>query len=93
MNRYLTNLEMIPTEHRDLFKKINGVIENAFADPGKIKRVFAGWYYVVIDDELIKIDQCDEGENFGEWYFSEENGSWYGDPLPTLRDVKRALEI
>lgn len=93
MNRYLFDIETIPAEHRELFVLHNQKIQQAFSSPGKLARVHPGFYYVVVDGELVEIDRLDEGANAGQWQTRESRVKWYGDPVPTLKQAKLSLGI
>lgn len=85
--KYITNVEGL--EHYD------AAVIKAAKHVGKLARVQAGWYLVVVNGELVEIMQRSESETGcnGWWDFREVNRKWHGDTLPTLSDVKWALEI
>jgi len=93
LEKYLYDINDIPAQHKYIFEKMNQSIRQAFASPGKLKRVFAGDYYIVLDNELIQIDnQADEG---GEWIAREASvkAKWYTDGHSTLKALKKELGI
>jgi hypothetical protein len=93
IDRYLINTSDIPEGDRNYFVSLNKAIQKAFNNPGKLTRVHSGFYYVVINNELIEIDnQDDEG---GEWIAKEASPKtrWYTDGAPTLKELKKELGL
>lgn len=65
---------------------------------GKLHKVRAGWYLVVLPlPSLVEIEQLnyDEPHDLNGWWIARDpNGyGWYSDPKPTLKELKRSLGI
>lgn len=105
MQKYIYNLDQIPTQHRPLFAKLNKQIEIAFikfCKGNKSLTEYSNNAYIVVMrnaegvSELIEFKKYtdDAPDGLRNWWMPvEHNNRWYGDPMPTLRDAKASLGL
>lgn len=94
--RYLTDIDSIPTEHRAMFVRLNEIRLKAFNKPNTIFRWFAGQYYVFYNNELVCIDhQHGDIKSVNYWiaYEDSANRRWYSDPRSTKAELIASLGI
>lgn len=89
INDMAQNKRRTDAEWLELFEEKE---QEARQNPHKVIRVHAGSYYVFLRGELVEIRTFDDESN-PEWIASEKHQRWYGDPLPTKRDVVQSLEL
>jgi hypothetical protein len=96
---YFHNIQNIPAEHHELFKALNAAIELAFEKHDKgirqlTKSPIRGDYLFFNGEDLIEINSWTD-EDTGErgYMVKEANNQWYWDPVPTLKEVRKTLEL
>ncbi len=88
------NAEQFVTNVKGL-EAYDNAVRTAVARPGKIARIQPGWYIVAVNEELVEVMQrtVEHITDRRAWDFHEIRNRWVGDPLPTLADVKAALQL
>jgi hypothetical protein len=92
-SRYTIDTSRLHGKQKEDAERINFVINAAFLSPGTVKKVSAGYYFVVIDCELVELNRNEELNGSAKWIAYEGNQKWYSDPEETLSDLKWRLGL
>jgi len=92
-SKYIHEADNLKGWQKDAVESLNAMIRAAFAKPGKLVKVVAGYYMVVLDQELVELNRDDELSGPAKWVASEARNKWCSDPEMTLADLKRRVGL